>query len=358
MDFSFVVTALAFFVAILLLLVLSHELGHFVAARLSGVKIHELGFGYPPRLFSIKRGETEYSLNLLPLGGFVRLVGEEDPREPGSLAGKSIPLRLLVLSAGSIMNALLPILLFSASFAIPKEIVTGQVAVNKVTPGSPAEKAGIQANDIILKINDRTIKNVREVSYNVHLNLGSEIRLVLRSGRFAQREVRLVPRWNPPPGEGPTGVMVSMANVYLSEQAYPIWEAVPLGVLSTMDSLTLAKNEIMTWFVQSTAPQLAGPIGIAQMTGQVAELGGIASLLDFAALLSINLAVLNMLPIPMLDGGRLFFVVLEGLRGGKRIPPDKEGFVHMVGFALIMALVIIISYYDILRIVQGKSPFP
>jgi regulator of sigma E protease len=145
-----------------------------------------------------------------------------------------------------------------------------------------------------------------------------------------------------------------MATSYTVKQSYPFLESVRLGLRTSLDTLSLGKNEIISWVVRRVAPPVSGPIGIAQATGEVAKVG-FGPLMEFAALLSMNLAVVNILPIPMLDGGRLFFVVLEWIRRGKRISPKREGLVHLVGLVLLMGFVIWISYYDILRIVRGES---
>ena len=342
------------FLFVISLLILVHELGHLFSAKAVGVKVEEFGLGYPPRLLAIKVGETEYSLNLLLLGGFVRLAGQEDPNQPGGLAGKSIWARLLVLSSGSIMNALLPIVLFSISFMVPKDVIIQQVQVQAVAPGSPAERAGIHAGDIVLKINDRLIQNAGDHSYNIQLNMGSEITMVLKTGRYSQEVVRLIPRWNPPPGESVTGIVLGVANSYTVRQSYPFFDAVRLGWRTSTDALRLVKNEVIGWIVRRMAPSVSGPIGIAQATGEVAQIG-FGALMQFAALLSMNLAVVNILPIPMLDGGRIFFVVLEWIRRGKRVSPQREGLVHLIGLVLLMGFVIVISYYDILRIINGES---
>ncbi len=346
---------IASFLFVIGLLILVHELGHFVSAKAVGVKVEEFGLGYPPRLFAIRAGETEYSLNLLlPLGGFVRLAGQEDPSQPRGLAGKSIWARLLVLSSGSVMNALLPIVLFSVSFMVPKDVLMGQVQVQEVSAGSPAEKAGIHGGDIVLKIDNRPIRSIRDLSYNIQLHIGSEMTMVLKTGRYSQEVVRLIPRWNPPSGEGPVGIAVGLANPYVVSQSYPFFDAVRLGLRTSVDTLSLGKNEVIGYIVRRMAPAVSGPIGIAQATGEVARVG-FGALMEFAALLSMNLAVVNMLPVPMLDGGRLFFVVLEWVRRGKRISPKREGLVHLVGLVLLMGFVILISYYDILRIIRGES---
>ncbi|MBI4302135.1 MAG: site-2 protease family protein [Chloroflexi bacterium] len=356
------------FVPILILLIFVHELGHFVTAKWKGVQVLEFGFGYPPRLLAVKWGETEYSINLLPLGGFVRLLGEEDPTAPRSLAGRGVGTRLLILSAGSIMNILLPIVLFSASFMVPSEVEVGQVRIGEVAPQSPAEKAGICPGDIILKINGRSIRNINDASYNIQLHLGSEMTMVLQGAILqgkclplqltqqgtTQRTVKVVPRWNPPQGQGPTGVMLVMANSYTTTESYPFWQAIPMGARRSLETIILAKNQVLGMIIQRAFPSVAGPVGIAQASGEVAEVG-FGALLGFTALLSMNLGVLNILPIPMLDGGRIFFVLLEWVRRGKRISPEREALVHLIGFTLLIFLIVLVSYYDILRLIRGES---
>ncbi|MBI2856297.1 MAG: site-2 protease family protein, partial [Chloroflexi bacterium] len=338
-----------------------------LTARAYGVQVTEFGFGFPPRLFGIKRGETLYSINLIPLGGFVRMVGENDPTHPRSLAGKSIFQRFVVIFAGAFMNALLPVVIFSTLFMVPQQTVVGQVQIQGVAPGSPADQAGLRAGDVVSRVDGHPIRSVNELSSRIHMRLGSEMEWVVRRGsslpgmgtspELATNEiVRVVPRWNPPEKQGPTGITIGLVNARVESRSYPFWEAIPKGVSKLGDTLVLAKNEVERWIVGGAAPQVAGPIGIAQITGEVAK-SGIIPLLELAAFLSINLAILNVLPLPMLDGGRLLFLGIEWVRRGKRIPPEREGFVHMVGFAVLIALVVVISYFDILRIVRGESLF-
>lgn len=344
------------FVMIIGFLVIAHEMGHFATARLFGVRILEFGIGFPPRLFAIKRGGTDYSVNALPLGGFVKMAGEEDPKEEGSLAGKGFLPRFCVLVAGAGMNALLPVLLLSASLMVPQNVVVGQVQVKEVAAGSPADKAGIQAGDVILRVNDRRIENNFDLLYDLQLNTGSEVTMQIRRDRFTQEEVRLVPRWNPPEGQGAVGVTITMANAYTETRAYPIWQALPMGAQKAADMLALGKNEIEGWFIRGVAPPLAGPVGIAQMTGEVVKVG-LPPVLEWTALISMNFAIVNLFPLPALDGGRIAFLLIEAIRRGKRVPPEKEGLVHLVGFALLILLSVIITYQDILRIVHGESLF-
>ncbi len=350
------ITILAF-IGLLAVLILSHELGHFIAAKSSGIKVLEFGFGFPPRLFSIKRGETVYSLNLLPFGGFVRLLGEEDPTLPGSLASKSIATRFIVLSAGSIMNILVPVVFFSLSLAIPHNAVTEKVVVEKVAPASPAYIAGIEPGDIILKINNRPVKNRGDAGYFIRLNLGSETTILIQKPSLELKEMKVIPRWNPPPEQGAIGIVVTGVGSTIIHQSYPVWKAIPLGIRQCWEILVLFRNEVMSWFIRGKLPQLAGPVGIAQVTGEVAK-AGISPLMQLAALISLNLAIINLFPFPGLDGGRLIFVFLEWLRRGKRISPKKEGLVHLVGFIILIGVIFAVTYHDILRIIRGESLFP
>jgi regulator of sigma E protease len=345
------------FIGILVLLIFAHEFGHFITAKLAHVKVEEFGIGFPPRIVSFKRGETTYSLNAIPLGGFTKMLGEEDPTLPGSLASKSIPIRFLVLSAGSLMNILLPILLFSISFMIPHDMVSEKVQVKEIASGSPAQIAGVEPGDTILAINGRTIKNRGDVGYIIQLNLGSEVNMSLQRGKLGQREVSMKPRWNPPEGQGATGITIIGVDSTIVRESYPIWEAVPSSIIHCGEILVLFKNEVVGWFVRGTPPQLTGPIGIAELTGEMAK-AGISPLLEFAALISINLAIINLLPFPGLDGGRLIFIALEWIRRGKRISPKKEGLVHLIGFIVLILLIMVISYYDIANIIHGESALP
>ncbi|MFN3974503.1 MAG: M50 family metallopeptidase [Dehalococcoidia bacterium] len=367
----------ALFLAILVLLILVHELGHFLTARAFGIRVLEFGFGYPPRLWGVRWGETLYSLNLLPLGGFVRLEGEERPTSPRSLASKGILTRFTVLVAGAGMNSLLPLFIFIALLMVPTYQVMGKVALVSVAPGSPAERAGLKPGDIILSVDGHPIHNNADLSTRVRLNLGRptvwevERPTYLLTQPFGggselggggtppiakvERFTTLVtPRWRAPEGQGPTGVMVRILEPKVVKTSLPIWKAVPQGAVRLWEVLILFRNEILRAIIGASSLQFAGPIGIAQTTGEVARLGWVA-LLQWTALLSLNLAILNVLPIPMLDGGRLLFLGIEFVRRGKRVSPQREGLVHFIGFVVLMAFIAIVSYFDIVRIIRGES---
>lgn len=345
------------FLIILSVLVLVHEFGHYITAKSSDVKVEEFGLGYPPRIFGFKRGETTYSLNAIPFGGFTKMTGEEDPNLPRSLASKSHAIRFLVLIAGSLMNLLFPVLLFSLSFIIPHQEVFEKVVITEVSSNSPAQSIGITPGDTVLKINDRLINNRGNIGYNIQLNLGSPIKVLIQKPDLTEKAYTVTPRWNPPAGQGALGILIAGENTATRTVSMPFWEAIPQSFVHCWEILILYKNEIAKWFTGSSAPQLTGPIGIAQLTGEVVKLG-ITQVLEFTALISISLGIFNLFPFPGLDGGRIIFVALEWVRRGKRISPRKEGLVHTIGFAILLLLIIAVSYFDIIRLISGTSIIP
>ena len=338
-------------------ILLAHELGHFVFAKLSKVRVDEFGLGFPPRLLSFKRGETTYSLNAIPFGGFNKLAGEEDPEVPSGLAVRSIPTRLLIISAGSIMNILLALILFSVTFMIPQDVLVGDVLVEEVSPNSPAAIAGIMPQDTIISLNDRQINNNYDLSRNIQLHLGSEVSILVQHSDNSSESFRLVPRWDPPQDEGSIGVRVTTENSSIISRSYPFWEAIPKGFVGLYETVILYKNGIIG-IIMGTAPaDFFGPVGIVQATGEIAGYG-IVPLLEFAAFISLILGLLNLFPLPALDGGRIAFVMLEWVRRGKRISPKREGLVHLIGFIIFMVIMLAVTLQDIIRIASGETILP
>jgi len=352
----FVVT-LIIFLLILGLLIFVHEGGHFVAAKLAGIKVEEFGMGFPPRIFGIRRGETIYSINWIPLGGFCKMLGEEDPSEPRSFASKRPAVRLATLAAGPLMNAILPIVLLTIAFMVPRQVEVGNVMIDQVAPDSPAAEAGIVSGDTLLSINGHAIQNIGDVVYDIHLDMGNKITLELEDAEGNLKSATLVPRWNPPSGEGAVGIQMSMVPTGNTSQSDPFWKAVPKSISSIKDTFVLMRNEITSWFVQKKAPEVTGPVGIFQLTGEV-RAAGPSYLLQFIAFISMNLAIVNILPLPALDGGRIAFVFLEVVRRGKRVSPRTEGLIHYIGFFMLIALILVISYFDIARVIRGESLTP
>ncbi|HEX9897192.1 MAG TPA: RIP metalloprotease RseP [Dehalococcoidales bacterium] len=342
-------TIVSFFV-ILLVLILVHEFGHFISAKIFKIKVEEFGIFIPPRIAGFKHGETIYSINALPLGGFVKLSGEEDPKAPGSLAGKSIPVRLITLGAGSLMNLLLPFVLLSLAMILPHLEDSKQLIVQEVIPNSPAAGAGIQVGDTIVSVNGQPISSVEDYSQPVEENLGKEITIVIKHSDDTTSEVVLTPRAQVPEGEGPTGVSITTVIT----KSYPFWQAIPRGAVYYWDILVAIKDNIVQSIKGVIPFEVSGPVGIAQVVGEVARTG-ISNLLVLTSLISINLGIVNIFPLPALDGGRIVFVLLEWVRHGKRVSPKTEQLVHTIGFILLLALILLVTYRDITRIISGGS---
>ncbi len=378
-------------------LIFVHELGHFVTAKWFGIKVTEFGFGFPPRIFGIRRGETIYSINWLPLGGFVKMVGEEDPTEPRSFARQSVIKRVVVLTAGSVVNLLVPIIIFAVLFMLPQDTLVESVVITNVDPGSPAETAGLRSGDTILRVDGHRVDNRGDVQLRVLTKLGETIELTVRRGAIvtglgSSQEfavVEIVPvraRLNPPSREivaevtdsetqvsleearrlipelnlgeelrqGSVGIWMGAGTQKITERSYPIWSAVPMSLGRVRDVVVIFKNVLERWLAGGPDPGFRGPVGVSQITGEVAKIG-ISPMFEVVALLSISLGIVNILPIPALDGGRLMFVLLEWVRRGKRISPEREGLVHLTGFAILISFMVFMSYRDIVHLLNGDS---
>lgn len=345
-------TTLIYFLIVFSLLVFTHELGHFLVAKWRGVKVEEFGFGYPPRLFTITEiGGTEITVNAIPFGGFVRFPGENDPTVAGSLASQGWRVRGGIFIAGAVMNMVLAALLFGVTALIGEPVAITGVEVTEVAPGSPAEAAGMKAGDLILELDGLEITDSLALQRYTYERVGQEIALLLE--REGERlEVTFTPRPYPPSGEGPMGIAMHTVVVGTKLVRYEAWRAIPIGLSRTFRAVGVIVLSVIYMVRGLITPEVAGPIGIAQATAQVAQMG-LPFLLQFTAFLSVNLALVNLLPFPGLDGGRLAFVLLEGLRGGRKIDPEKEGLVHLIGMFILIGLVLVVSYFDILRVAGG-----
>ena len=330
-------------------LVFVHELGHFIAARLAGVKVDEFGFGFPPRLVKLGnwRG-TDITLNWLPVGGFVRMT-EDNPNVPHSLAAKSRLARTLVHSAGSLMNILLAFGLFTATYLYGTLVQVDEpgAGILMVAPSSPAESAGLQPYDNILSLAGEPIESSEEVVALIKERLGQPTEFVVERDGRVLAPITITPREDAPENEGAVGISLHLP---FARRSFPIWEAIPMGYRATTYT---AQN--IVWAIQAAIRrqldlQLTGVIGIYTMTAKAAETG-MVRLAQFAATLSVNLFLLNLLPLPALDGGKLVFIALEFLRRGKRVPAEKEGMVHAVGMVLLLALMVVISVVDYMRFI-------
>jgi regulator of sigma E protease len=351
------VTIITFFL-VLSFLVLIHELGHFTAAKIFKVKVLEFGFGLPPRLFGIKRGETTYSINALPIGGFVRLFGEEenDLKDNKSEAKRAFyskpPLqKLTIILAGVFMNFMVAIVIISFIFTQGVYVLGTKVYVENVTDNSPAKIAGIMKGDQVAQIGNKKIESTEDLISAAKKYAGQKVEIVVgrKVAYEGQRLVfSLIPRKNPPKGEGALGVSVSN----LEFKKYSVWQAPYYGTIETMKMTWLTAKGIVDIFgrlimFREVPKEVAGPVGIAKLVGQAVNYGFMA-VLQLMGLLSLNLAVINVFPFPALDGGRLMFVLIEIITR-RRINPKFEAIVNTVGFFILIAVIILITRNDILR---------
>lgn len=346
------------FILVLSLLVFVHEFGHFIVAKRSGAKVEEFGFGFPPRAWGIKRGDTTYSINWIPLGGFVKIKGEDGSgREDGdSFASKGILARFGIILAGVAMNIVLAFVLLTigAGIGSPQAITEAdslakikneQIQIVSILPGSPAERAGLQAGDTIASVDGREWKDVDAL--REYISGRESIDVVI--GRYGEEIQKNVPTEFLQIAERKG---VGMGLVRVGTVRYP-WYLAPwkglVGTLYYIKEISLAFARLLSDLVlgQQVSVALAGPVGIAALTGQMARLG-IVYLLQFVALLSINLAFINVFPFPALDGGRALFLAIEALRG-RPVSQRVESAIHNIGFILLITLVLIITYRDIVK---------
>ncbi len=350
------------FVLILTPVILIHEWGHFIAARLSKIKVDEFGIGFPPRAATLFwRNGTRYSINWIPVGGFVRPAGEDDPSVPGGLAAASKKARLFVLGAGSGMNFILAIILFAIMFMLPRPLT--EVVVGRVDPNSPAETAGLRVDDALIEVNGIPIgESFRVLAEEIRSNAGSEVRFIVRRDG---REITLTatPRR---PGtydasrEGALGIQMSSRETGELTALNP-FEATQMSVLTIGDiiysTLTLPVQLMRSQIAPSDA-RVVSVVGISQMAGYATKSsidnGRFQDILWMMAVISVALGFTNLLPIPALDGGRIIFVLVEAIRG-RRIEPEKEGMVHAIGMALLLGLMVILIVQDIINPIQLPS---
>lgn len=355
-----IISTIIIFIIILGILVFVHELGHYFAAKKSGMQVEEFGFGFPPRMFGIKRGETIYSLNWIPVGGFVKIAGEDggEVSNPRSFANQSFLKRFITLAAGVTMNILFAwlVIMIAMGMGLPTVINEGDVlpasakvdqpfvVFRDVLADSPAQQAGFKTGDTIVAINGEQIDNLVEVQTLTQQNLGKETQYIITRGD--QRiEANLIPRQNPPEGQGAMGVsLATVANVSYPWYELP-WRAIG-ATYNVIYSTLSAFGTILTQWVsgESVSGQLSGPVGIAVLTRDVAQLGFIY-LLQFTAVLSVNLAVINAVPFPALDGGRILFLIVEKLRG-RKLPETAEQVANTIGFGLLLLLMVFVTVKD------------
>jgi len=353
--------AIILFLIVLGVLILSHEFGHFIVAKKSGIRVDEFAFGFPPRIFSIKKGETTYSFNLIPFGGFVKIHGEDDSslckdvEDSRSFASKPAFIKSGVLLAGVFFNLLLAWFLISLGFIIGlptsvssvpagAEIKNIKIVIIDVVQNSPAQLAGLKTGDELVGF-----LKVEEVKNMIDGNKGKKIEIKYKRGEEIL-SAELVPRISPPPGEGAIGIAMDEVGILRLPWYLAIWEGLKMTYELTI-SIALAVFYFFVNLVKGLTglEGVMGPVGIVGATNTVAKLG-FSYLLSFVALLSINLAVVNIIPFPALDGGRILFLLIEKIKGSP-INTRVSNTIHNVGFALLLILMLAITYRDILRLI-------
>lgn len=365
-----IIGTILLFVLVLGVLVLVHEFGHFIVAKKSGMRVDEFGFGFPPRIFGKEYKGTLYSVNWLPLGGFVKIKGvagdddeiDANTDDSDSFSSKPFWKKFSVLFAGIGMNLLLAVVLFSAAFAfgvrsnlqeLPSSavITDTEVIISQVLEEGPAAQAGIQAGDKIIESNEVVITRSDEFLEQVQLE-ESTVNLTVEHQDGTTETVALTSQEITSNDKTYVGIGVGLAEI--GTVRYPVFTAIVKGVEATVETVILIGASLLDLVTglftdDQVSQDFAGPIGIAVITKDVAALG-ISNLLQFMALLSVNLALFNFLPIPALDGGRIVFVVLEKLRG-KPVNQNIEALVHNIGFLLLLGLVLLVSVQDISRFI-------
>jgi len=438
---SVAVIIILFIVALFVVMCL-HELGHFIAAKRAGVKVEEFGIGIPPRLFGIKRGETVYSLNAIPIGAFVKAAGENDPTVPRSLAGKGPWTRLGIYAAGPLVNIFLAFILLSAFFALPYSVIAGDgLMVRAVVENYPAEEAGIEPGDIILEIEGQPVYRQGDMQNIVNsIEEGTEIPLLLlRNGEEIQTTVKtkfdpkqeqlvigvytcwnivsqveegspayeagirvgdyiysingqqiyneesissavhsveegeeinlvLLPSSDPEEIEEisliydgsetlPGMELQWVDGVHFEQERLPVWRAFYLGARDIIYMPVLI-IEAIPQIIESPDTALVGPIGAGQLTVEMVRSSGFSSIVFMASIISLGLAIFNFLPIPPLDGGGMLVAFIEGCRRGKRLSPRAVRLAYTIGTTFLIALVILVTFSDISRLISGEVFIP
>lgn len=397
-----VILSILLFLFILTIVVIIHEAGHFFAAKKFGIKVEEFAFGFPPRALSIKKGETEYSINWLPLGGYVKLYGEDDAGGGKiSLNDKGLTIKdkkdlsrtffarpawqkALVILAGVSMNAILAFVIFyiflfamnfhtelpliaKYNFFLVNQKVNSKIIITGIAKNSPAEKAGITQMSEIIGVNDKKISFNLDFTSQVNMNKGKKIKLEWLDKNKKDHVSIVVPRVSPPKGQGALGLMLApFQTVDLSYDTFT--QKLLSGVTHPLNMLfysfaAIGKFASLAVQEKSIAPvgeNLSGPIGIFVGVGSIIEFSPnlkdlILQMLNLAGLISISLAFFNVLPIPALDGGRLFFILIE-LVSGKKVNSKLEGTIHSIGMIVLLALVVGITvFFDLPKLAQFLS---
>ncbi len=340
-----ILTLVSFFV-VLSIMVFVHELGHFLVAKRAGVRVEEFGFGYPPRLLALgRRGDTLYTINAIPFGGFVRLAGEDNPNVPDGLASQPKRVRAAILAAGPIMNFVLAVICFILAFGLGWASGDG-IRVTGIIENTPAVAAGFRSGDVIIAVDGTPVQTTTQFVDYISVRAGQPVRVTVRRNHDTV-DLNVTPEFSEEAGRAQIGL-------YLGPKL--TWgEAILEGFLQTAQVILLTLSVpimLLRGVIPLEAARPIGPVGIAQLASgavqQSIAMDWWFPILQLMGVLSAAIGITNLLPLPALDGGRILFVIVEAIRG-KRIPPEQEGRIHFIGFMLLIFLLAIITYVDIMN---------
>ena len=327
------------------LLVFVHELGHFITAKMTGMRVSEFAIGFGPKLLWKRWGETEYSLRIIPLGGYNKIDGmdPEEELDERSFCRKPVWARAVVIAAGSVMNFILPVILFTVIFLSNGiENVSDKPVIGALIPGKPAMQSGLNPGDKVLSVNGSAVESWRQVVEKIRLTKDSLV-LELQTKDGVTRKVTMFPEVDNKSGRPVIGI------VPVIDRQYPgFFEAVSLSVKQTYVIAGRMLVGLGQMFTGQAEADIAGPIGVAQMAGQMAQLG-FTPLLQFAAFLSINLGLINLFPVPVLDGGHIVTLLVEAIRR-KPLNPTQIRYTQMVGMTLLLLLMLLATFKDLIRL--------
>lgn len=360
------IISIIIFILTLLVLVIIHELGHYLAAKKFGIKVEEFGFGIPPRIIGKKIGETIYSLNALPLGGFVRLLGEDEVekdvlKNPRSFAHQHVYKRIFVVIAGVLMNLLLAWAIFYMvivyqNFRIIYPVLEPAVFVGFLEKDFPAEKSGVKAGDRVLQIDGKEVKKFEDVRNTIKEKKGESVDLTVANIDGKEKKVlKLTPQKVNDDfliGIGFTPVPIKHYETSKERMFSGITYSWHL-TKTTFDGLGKLFSDLFAGNFQTASQSVSGPVGLANMSSEILS-GGRQALpfyLWFVGVISLTLSIFNVLPIPALDGGRLLFLVIEAITG-KKVRAEVETLIHQIGFAILLGLAFLVTYSDISKLIK------
>ncbi len=321
------------------IIIFAHEGGHLLCAKACHIYVEEFSVGMGPKLFSFRKGDTAYSLRLLPIGGFCKMPGEDGESDlPNGFDKKSVPQRMLVVAGGALFNIIFAVLLFIVAY-MGLGTSTEEPIIGEVYEDYPAYVAGLEPGDVVTAINGEAIASWADMTAIIQKQVGTALAFTVdRGGEVVQLTI------TPEAGDSGSGVI----GIVAARESVSVFEAVKTGFRQTYELTKLVLVSLGQMVTGAIGLDLAGPVGVGQMVGQAASYG-FYSFLIFVAAISVNLGIVNLLPLPALDGSRLVFLAIEGIRR-KPLAANVEGMIHFVGFVLLIGLLIIVTYFDISRI--------